>query len=62
VVVGLYQPLADDGARTTLMMQATSDHALPSAVASEGKEERTAASPLFFAFAKIGATSLHSTS
>jgi hypothetical protein len=40
VVVGLYQPLADDGARITLMMQATSDHALPSAVASEDKEKR----------------------
>jgi len=29
VVVGLYQPLADDGAYTTFVMQATSDHACP---------------------------------
>ena len=41
MVVGLYQPLADDGARTTLVMQATSDHASSSAVASEDKEEKT---------------------
>jgi len=60
VVVGLYQPLADDDARTTLVVQATSDHALPPAVASEDKEERTVANPLFFAFAKVGATSQYS--
>jgi len=45
VVVGLYQPLADDGARSLLTAtshgEAPSDHALSSAVASEDKEERT---------------------
>jgi len=45
VVVGLYQPLADDGARSYLTVtchgEAPSDHALSSAVASEDKEERT---------------------
>ena len=44
VVVGLYQPLADDGARITLMMQAPSDHACP--LQSLQKTKRRGLSPI----------------
>jgi hypothetical protein len=52
VVVGRYQPLADNGA-FALSHAGAVRPCLSSAVASEDKEEGTGANPLFFAFAKM---------